>query len=158
MPANIFEPFSTSLPVIFKEMAGIVVKLESTVISEYEQIPVLGVVSVINFHGKIKGRVLIDMEPIVAITIAENLLRERFSNEKDKMVLATVSELNNIICGRAILPINNDLGFKLVMSPPYVFTGKKATICISKIPSASFIYSTLYGQKVKLNVAFEKEE
>lgn len=156
MPVNIFEPFVKSLSAIFEEMAGIEVKLESTVNSEYEEIAALGVVSVINFHGKIKGRVLLDMAPNLAITIAQNLMSEQFDDERDSMVLATVSEMNNIICGKAMVPINNELGLKLWMSPPYVFTGTDTMICISKIPSASFIYYTRYG-KVKLNIAFERE-
>ena len=71
------------------------------------------------------------------------------------MVMATVSEMNNIISGKAIAPLNNDLGIKLWMSPPYVFSGENPIICIPKLNSASLSYTTKYG-KLKFNIAFEK--
>jgi chemotaxis protein CheX len=156
MAVNIYEPFVKSLAMVFSEMVGLEVKLEGNSKSEYEEIQVLGVASVVNFSGRIKGRVLLDMSPNLAISITRKLMAKEYYSESDSMVLATVAEMNNMICGNALAPINNQLGLKLWMSSPYVFTGTDTTICISKIPSVSFVYFTIFG-KVKLNLAFEKE-
>ena len=157
MPNIIFDSFINSLTEVFKEMAGLDVKLEGAMHSECDEMMTLGVVSVINFNGKLTGRVLLDMEPHVAISAAQNITSStQYVSERDTMVLAVISEMNNILCGKAIAPINNKLGLKLWMSPPYVFAGKDTTICIPKVPSTSLNYTTIYG-KLRLNLAFEKE-
>ena len=62
-------------------MAELEVKLVGTVTSEEEEIEALGVVSVINFNGRIKGRVLLDMAPKLALYIAQKLMAEEYEDE-----------------------------------------------------------------------------
>ncbi len=136
-------------------MADLDLKVEGALQAETDEIVTLGVVSVINFTGKLKGRVVLDMEPGVAIAATQNITSITYNSETNKMVLATIAEVNNIICGIAITPINNALKLKLWMSPPYVFAANNAVICIPKLSSTSLNISTLYG-KMRLNMAFEK--
>lgn len=155
MSKQIFEPFINSISLIFKEMANIEATLVGALNTETEEIETMGVTSVISFTGKIKGRVMLDLEPSLALAVAENITGSIYDSIKDPMVMAAISEINNIISGKAIAPLNNELGLKLWMSPPYVFSGENAIICIPKLNSASLSYSTKYGN-LKFNIAFEK--
>ena len=78
-----------------------------------------------------------------------------FTSVKDNLVLATISEMNNIISGDGLTILNNSYNLGLRLAPPIVFTGKGTVICIPKIhPNSIDFMSPKYG-KLKLNIAFE---
>ena len=157
MGVQLYDPFINSVKQIFKQMANMEVSLKGAFGSESDEIVSYGVTSIINYTGKVKGRFLLDMEPGVALAAAQNVTGMGYESVKDIMVLATISEMNNIIAGGAISTLNNLYSLGLWLAPPFVFTGKDAVICIPKVSSASVDCTTLYG-KLKVNVAFERSE
>ena len=152
---QLYEPFISSVKKIFKDMANMDVVFKGAFGSESDEIASYGVTSVITYTGKIKGSFLINLEPGLALAVAQNVNGIYYDSVKDSMVLATISEMNNIIAGNAISTLNNMYSLGLWLAPPYVFTGRDAIICIPKIPSASIDCQTIYG-KLKVNVAFER--
>lgn len=137
------------------EMASVKVDILGAFGSETQEFPSLGITSVIHFTGKVRGRFLLDMETGLALTVAQNVLGNMCSSVRNTMVLATISEMNNIISGAAVSVLNNKYALGLWLSPPYIFTGKNCLISLPKMQSASVNCNTLYG-KLKVNVAFER--
>ncbi|MCX7711996.1 MAG: chemotaxis protein CheX [Clostridia bacterium] len=155
MDERLYSPFINSIKAMLNQMASIEVEPAGAFYSESDDIISYGVTSIISFAGNIKGRLLLDMEEGLAMKIAENINMQSFSNVRDYMVLASISELNNIVSGDAITALNNSHSLGLRLAPPIVFAGKGAAICIPKISSVSLDCTTKHG-KLKLNVAFER--
>lgn len=155
MDEKLYNPFEGSIKTMLSQMAGIEVESGSDFYKENEDIISNGVTSIISFTGKIKGRLLLDFDEELALSIAQNINAQQFTSTRDYLVLASVSELNNIVSGDAITALNNSHEFGLRLAPPIVFAGKGAAVTIPKISSVSMDCTTKHG-KLKLNVAFEK--
>ena len=155
MGMQLSNPFMDSVRDILKQMANIDVTVTNIICSENDSIYSYGVSSIISCVGKIKGRLLLDMEQAVALAIAQNITGIYYTSVKEYMVLASISEVNNIIAGNAVTMINNMYSLGLRLAPPIVFAGKDSVICIPKISSSSLDCTTRYG-KMKINVAFER--
>ncbi len=154
MGMELYQPFLKLARETVQSMANLKLDVVGAVNSESEEIVSMGVTSIITCTGKMKGRCMLDFEPELALALAQNITGTAYTNVKDPMVLATVSELNNIISGGAISSLNNAYGLNLWLAPPIVFSGKNCIICIPKLASASINCTTLYG-KLKINIAFE---
>jgi chemotaxis protein CheX len=148
------QPYLDSIQDVLRDMAGIEIEPGGYFYPNHTDIVSYGVASIITFMGKIKGRLLLDMDPELAIQIAGNINDEKFTNTREFMVLTTISEVNNVIAGKAITSINNTFSLGLRLAPPIVFTGKKPIICIPKISSESLDCYTKNG-RLRINVAFE---
>ena len=155
MAMQLSNPFMDSVIEVMKKMADIDVVIVNTIGTENDSVASYGLSSIISCVGKIKGRLLIDMEQSLAVAITEKILGICYKSVKETMVLTTISEINNIIAGNAITDINNVYSLGLRLAPPIVFSGKDAIICIPKISSSSLNCTTKYG-KLKINVAFER--
>ncbi len=154
MDEKFLQPFCDTTQTVLKQMANINIIDKTGFTIEKDDMVTYGVVSIINFMGKIKGRLVIDMETELSLYLSSQILDEDFSNPKDKMVLFSVSEINNIIAGNSNTELNNKYSLNLRLSPPIVFTGKETILSIPKISSWTKQYITNYGQ-FKINIAFE---
>ncbi|MCX7747657.1 MAG: chemotaxis protein CheX [Clostridia bacterium] len=154
MDSRLQQPFQGSVKQILSQMAGIDVQKNGEVFEECDDIVSYGISSIIAFAGKIKGRLLLDMDQNLALKIAQNITGDVYPSVKEQMVMAVISELNNIISGDAITVLNNQFSLSLRLAPPIVFTGKDIIICIPKISSTSVNYETEFGH-LKVNIAFE---
>jgi chemotaxis protein CheX len=81
------------------------------------------VVCIIGLAGDVEGRVMFDMELKTAKKIAELMNYEEFDSF-NQLAKATISELANIIVGRAV-SILNDSGFNFKITPPILLIGSK---------------------------------
>lgn len=154
MDKRLVEPYINSTKTMIKEMAGIDLEIGEP-FEEDGDIESLGVTSIINFAGKMRGRFIIDFFPELSDKIVFNMLDEMF-NRKEKDYVATISEVNNIITGDANTKINNSLSLGLRLAPPIVFTGNNIIISVTKINSYSAIGNSQYG-KMKINIGFHEE-
>ena len=148
------KPFVNSVVEMFSQMADIDVVIDGDIFSDTNEIVSYGVTSIITFVGTIKGRLLLDMEPSLAITFTQKITDDTYDSSRDPMVLAMISELNNVIAGDANTIINNEYKLGLRLAPPVVFVGKDTVITIPKLSSKSVNYTTAFG-KLKVNIAFE---
>lgn len=154
---QLYHPFVRSASDTLALMAGIKTEVLSAFGSETHEFESLGITSVIHYTGKIRGRFLMDMEPGLALAATQNITGGLYGSVRDSMVLAAISELNNIIAGSAVSALNNEYKLELWLSPPYVFTGKSCLIALPRMQSASMDCRTLHG-KLKINVAFERSD
>jgi chemotaxis protein CheX len=151
---HLTQPYIESAQIVLRDMAGIEIEIGGYFYPDHEDIISYGVTSIITFMGKIKGRLLLDMDPELAMQIAHNINDEDFTTAKDFTVLTTISEVNNIIAGKANTNLNNEFSLGLRLAPPIVFAGKKPIICIPKITSESLDCYTKHG-RLRINIAFE---
>ncbi len=148
------QPYFDSAQTVLHDMAAVRIEPGGYFYPDHNDIMSYGVASIITFMGKIKGRLLIDMDPELALQIARNINDEQFDNTKEFMVLTTISEVNNVIAGKANTILNNNFSLGLRLAPPIVFTGKKPIVCIPKINSESIDCYSKHG-RLRINVAFE---
>lgn len=154
MDLKLVEPFVKSAQDVIKQMTDIDIEISGEPYNYEGDLNSYGVSSIINFSGKIKGRFVLDIDPVLAFKIAENLIGEYCDNAKDRMFLAAISEINNIIAGDANTSINNELLLSLRLAPPIVFSGNNVVISTIKMDSMVIDCKTSYGN-MKLNVGFQ---
>jgi chemotaxis protein CheX len=147
-------PFLQSTQNMIEQMSGITVTPEGGFYEEESEIVSLGIATLVSFAGKMKGRLLIDMEPSLAIAFASKVNDESYKSDHDYMVLMSVAELNNIVAGDANTVINNQFQLNLRLAPPVIIAGVGSLIRIPKIASMSANCTTPQG-KLKVNIAFE---
>lgn len=155
MDIQYYKSFVNSIKDIMMQMANIKLEPQGDFTIGNDEIISYGFSSIIAYTGKIKGRLLIDMEQSLALAIAKNITGTDYASEREAMVLAAISELNNITAGDSITKLNNGFSLGLRLAPPIVFTGKDIVICVPKIDSLSMEFAALQG-KLRLNIAFER--
>jgi chemotaxis protein CheX len=93
-----------------------------------------GISVTIFLTGSVEGRVILDIEPLLARKIAGYMNGMEFE-KLNTLAIDTICELTNIIIGKAITSLNNK-GFRFRPSPPSFFIGAKTyygleSLCIS---------------------------
>ncbi len=119
--------------------------------------PVLGVAAIIGLAGDVEGRVLLDMSRTTAIQVASAMLAgmdmEPIS-ELNEMGRATITELANMITGRAVTKLHN-LGFAFDLTPPALVTGDNMEISNANV-EALIVPMELPQGKIEINVAIRE--
>ncbi len=81
-----------------------------------------GTAAIVVIHGDIDGRVIFDLEPATAVTVASHLSGAEVQ-ESEELVRETVCELANMVIGNAVTLLN-DQGFHFKVHPPEIHTGQ----------------------------------
>ncbi|HNZ27873.1 MAG TPA: chemotaxis protein CheX [Spirochaetota bacterium] len=93
----------------------------------------MGVVIIVGLAGQVSGRLIIDTDKDTALKIASAMNQEELK-EFDEMTYATLTELANMITGKAVTKLH-ELGFQFDLTPPALFTGDNIQISDNKIES-----------------------
>ncbi len=115
--------------------------------------PVLGVAALVGLAGDVEGRVLIDMNQSTATKIASTMNGEELT-EMDELVMATITELANMITAQAVTKLF-DLGFKFDLTPPSIFTGENMQVSNSNV-EALIVPLEMPQGLVEINVAIRE--
>ena len=119
--------------------------------------PVLGVAAIIGLAGDVEGRVLFDMSRPTAIQVASAMLASMDMeplSDLNEMGRATITELANMITGRAVTKLHN-LGFTLDLTPPALVTGDNMEISNPNV-EALIVPMELPHGKMEINVAIRE--
>ncbi len=116
--------------------------------------PMLGVVIIVGLAGQVSGRLIIDMSRDTALKIASAMNNEKL-NEFDELVTATLTELANMITGKAVTRLY-ELGFQFDLTPPALFTGENIHISDNKIEALVVPVEIPQG-KIEINVGLKEE-
>lgn len=95
--------------------------------------PMMGVVIIVGLAGQVSGRLIIDMNRATALKVASAMNQEELK-EFDELTFATLTELANMITGKAVTKLH-ELGFQFDLTPPALFTGDNIQISDNKIES-----------------------
>lgn len=79
-----------------------------------------GMATLINIHGDIEGRVILDIDRKTATAIASALVGQAVP-EEDPAVGETIFELANLVIGNAVTTLNDE-GFRFKIAPPQAHT------------------------------------
>lgn len=152
---KLFTPFASSIQNTINGMSDIKFSPVSDFYSIQGDLLSLGAVVAVGFSGKMKGRLIIDFENTTAIKLAGKISGEEFTNIKDSMVIATLSEIGNVAAGDAVTAINNRFFYSLRVVPPVVFVGEDMVVGLHNMESYTMDFDSEYG-KLRINVAFER--
>ncbi len=113
-----------------------------------------GVAVILGVTGKKAGRIILDTSREVACGLSEAMNGEKYELEDD-FILYSLSEILNILSGKAITVINNsNKEVSLRLGPPSIFIGSPLHINSPKIVSEMIRATTAAGD-IYLNVGFE---
>ncbi len=119
--------------------------------------PVLGVAAIIGLAGDVEGRVLLDMDRTTAVQVASGMLAGMEMEpitDLNEMGRATITELANMITGRAVTKLHN-LGFAFDLTPPALVTGDNMEISNANV-EALIVPMELPQGRIEINVAIRE--
>ncbi|MBP7552035.1 MAG: chemotaxis protein CheX [Spirochaetes bacterium] len=153
MRVEYINPFVESSVSVIKEALGIEVRREQITLKS-KAVPILDVAVIVGLVGQVEGRVLFDMKRETALKIASNMNGEEIT-EFDELAKATITELGNMITGRAVTKLS-EMGYKFDVTPPAVFSGQNMEISDSEIEALIVPIETPMG-RIEINVALREK-
>jgi chemotaxis protein CheX len=117
MRMEIIQPFINAADAVFAESLQAPTKIVDLTMDEntYRR---KGVAALIAIKGDIEGRVILDISPEVALSIAGQLAGSAVP-ESEQVVKETVCELANMVIGNSVTLLN-DQGFRFKVFPPEI--------------------------------------
>lgn len=115
-----------------------------------------GVVTIIGITGRHKGRLMLNLPEQMAKIIAEKINGEELQGDDvEETILLSISELANIISGKAITLINNQFkDYNLRLAPPGIFYGEGIEIANPGFKTISIMINTEEGY-LDVDIGFE---
>jgi len=129
---------------------GLLLAKDSAVSQEKLAVIILGIV------GGVKGRVIYSLENNLACEIAAKMLFEPVQPELNDLARSALSEMTNMVTGRAIALLVS-AGYNVDFSPPTLFVGRDIQIPESDVPSILIPFQTQFGS-LNLNVAVKEAD
>jgi len=109
-----------------------------------------GVAALIWVTGDIEGRIVIDLDPNTAVSLASRFAGAELP-ESDELVRETVCELANQVIGNAVTSLN-DQGFHFRVHPPVLHTSEHGPKSSEDTEALVICFDTCIGS-VFLNIA-----
>lgn len=153
MRVEYINPFVESSVSVVKEVLGLDVKREQISLKS-KAIPVLDVAVIVGLVGQVEGRVLFDMKRETALKIASKMNEEEIDSF-DELAKATITELGNMITGRAVTKLS-EMGYKFDVTPPAIFSGRDMEITDVDIEALIVPIETPLG-RIEINVALREK-
>lgn len=143
MDAKLINPFvNAAMEVLQGEVGGPVDR--GSLRMEVSPLIAEDVTVLIGLAGEVKGVVLLSMSIATAVTVASKMAGEPFS-VLTELAKSAVSELTNMISGRAAIQLEN-LGHKANISAPTVVTGAGTEISTTSVQRLVVPLQTACGQ------------
>jgi chemotaxis protein CheX len=149
MRVEYINPFVEAAFNILREVLKVELKRGELYLKSASQ-PILGVTVIVGLAGDVEGRVLFDMAPGTAISIAGAMNGEELK-EFDELGKATITELANMITGQAVTKLH-ELGFQFELTPPAIFTGEQMEVTDNDVEALIVPIEMPQGQ-LEINVA-----
>ncbi|MCG8568867.1 MAG: chemotaxis protein CheX [Spirochaetes bacterium] len=153
MRVEYINPFVESSVSVLKEVLNLDVQREQISLKS-KAIPVLEVAVIVGLVGQVEGRVLFDMSKETTLNIASRMNEETIT-EFDDLTKATITELGNMITGRAVTKLS-EMGYKFDVTPPAIFTGQNMEISDIEIESLVVPIVSPLG-RIEINVALREK-
>ncbi|HBD96109.1 MAG: chemotaxis protein CheX [Spirochaetes bacterium GWF1_31_7] len=153
MRVEYINPFVESSVNVLKEVLGLQVRRENVSLKS-KALPVLDIAVIVGLVGQVEGRVIFDLDRKTALNIASKMNDETLT-EFDDLAKATITELGNMITGRAVTKLS-ELGYKFDVTPPAIFTGNNMEISDVNIEALIVPIETELG-RVEVNVALREK-
>jgi chemotaxis protein CheX len=122
MKIELIQPFINAADAVLSETLQGPARM-SDVSMEKQMYRRTGLAAIVRIQGEIEGRVVFDVQPAAAVTIASSLAGEELSESED-LVRETVLELANLVIGNAVTTLN-DQGFRFKVRPPEIHVAEE---------------------------------
>ncbi|HPO49057.1 MAG TPA: chemotaxis protein CheX [Spirochaetota bacterium] len=153
MRVEYINPFVESSVSVMREILGIEVKREQISLKS-KAVPILDIAVIIGLVGQVEGRVLFDMKLETALRIISKMNEEEIT-KFDELAKATITELGNMITGRAVTKLS-EMGYRFDVTPPAIFAGKDMEISDVEIEALIVPIETSLG-RIEINVALREK-
>jgi len=117
MRMELIQPFISAADAVFAESLQSPTKINDLSMDE-ETYRRKGVAALIEIKGDIEGRVILDLSPEVAVSVASKLAGTEVVSSEN-LVRETVCELANMVIGNSVTLLN-DQGFHFKVFPPEI--------------------------------------
>jgi chemotaxis protein CheX len=122
MKMELIQPFINAADAVLAETLQCATKIADLTMDE-EIYRRKGIAALIVIKGEIEGRVILDLEPRVAVKVASYLAGAQVE-ESEQIVGETVCELANMVIGNSVTLLN-DQGFRFKVFPPELHTSEE---------------------------------
>jgi len=109
--------------------------------------------TIIGISGDKKGNVSISMEYNTVKKIASTMMMGMEVTEINEMTLSAIGEMSNMICGHAVMKLN-DVNKNMDITPPTIIHGSDTKIVYGKRDTITVDLNTNMG-KVEFNLSLE---
>lgn len=116
------EAFTEACVSIVEEVSGIRLVKESSTLLETKDVSLLDLVVLVGLTGRDEGRLVVDMEQQFGLQIISAMNSQNNVQNLDEIGESTLTELVNLIVGRAITNLYKK-GFEIESSPPTLMKG-----------------------------------
>jgi len=150
MKAELANPFIRAAVDVFQAETG--VKLTRTELKvKPAPIPTLPVSIIIGVAGAVKGQVCYSMSENCAYEVAKAMLPDKLPIEVKRYTNSAVSELANMITGKASIDLAGD-DYIVHITPPAVFIGTGVYIDFLNVPTIAVSFISELGV-LEINIA-----
>lgn len=154
MKAEYANPFIRSAKLIFEKEVKISLNRKELIKKEKPS-PTLPVSIVIGVTGPVRGQVVYSMDRDFAFSVAKAMMPNQLPNEVRKLINSAVSEIANMITGRASMEMAGESEM-IDITPPAVFTGPGMRMDFLNIPTISLTFLSEIGT-LEINVALTED-
>ena len=149
MKMELIQPFINAADAVLSQGLHGATKVVNLTMEEqaYRRKGVAGMVAV---TGDIEGRIVLDLEPQVAVRVASHYAGAELP-ESDALIKETIFELANQVVGNAVSALN-DQGFHFRVHPPQLVTAAEGDKTSEDVEALMICFETAMGN-VYMNVA-----
>ncbi len=155
MRAEFANPFIRAAVDVFDKEAGIKLSRRELKLTS-SAAPSLPVAIILGATGAVKGQVVYSMDESFAFELTKKMLPGKLPNELKKLMNSAISEIANMITGRASIELAGDHDV-IHITPPAVFTGTFLSVDFLKIPTITFGFLSAIGG-FEINIALTEEK
>jgi chemotaxis protein CheX len=153
MRVEYINPFVEASVSVMREVLGLEVERKPISLKS-KAVPVLEVTVIVGLVGQVEGRVLFDMTKKTVLNIASKMNEEEIT-EFNELAKATITELGNLITGRAVTQLS-DMGYRFDVTPPAIFSGDNMQVSDVEMEALVVPIETPLG-RIEINVALREK-
>lgn len=155
MKAEYANPFIRSAKLIFEKEIKISLTRKDLV-KKAKPVPTLPVSIVIGVTGPVRGQVVYSMDDNFAYSVTKAMMPNKLPHDIKKMINSAVSEVANMITGRASMEMAGE-NEMIDITPPAVFSGPGIRMDFINIPTISLSFLSEIGV-LEINVALTEDK
>jgi chemotaxis protein CheX len=154
MRAELANPFITAAVEVFRKELR--VKLNRKDLKKKDApIPSMPISIIIGVTGPVRGQVVYSLDTNFAYGVAKAMLPGKLPVEIRKLVNSAISEIANIITGKASIELAGE-DKTISITPPVVFTGNDYAMDFLNIPTIALSFISEMGV-IEVNIALTEE-
>lgn len=154
MKAEFANPFIKSAAEVFELEAGVKLSRKDMKLKN-SPAPSFPVCIILGITGAVRGQVVYGMDETFAYELTRKMLPGKLPADVKKLVNSNISELANMITGRASIELAGDHDV-IHITPPAVFTGTFFSVDFLSVPTITIGFLSAIGG-LEINIALTQE-